>query len=61
MYSSAPRWNLTGTNANETRQAPTVAFRPLVLNVSQGYYVDPYGDALGYEDVFTKLEYATRH
>jgi 2,4'-dihydroxyacetophenone dioxygenase len=23
--------------------------------------VDPYGEALGYEDVFTKLEHATRH
>jgi len=30
--------------------------------VSGGYtYVDPYGAALGYEDVFTKLEHATRH
>jgi hypothetical protein len=26
-----------------------------------GAEFDPYGEALGYEDVFTKLEHATRH
>jgi hypothetical protein len=32
------------------------------LSVTGGYtYVDPYGEALGYEDVFTKLEHATKH
>ena len=30
--------------------------------VTGGYtYVDPYGKALGYEDVFTKLDNARRH
>ena len=33
-----------------------------LFHVSGGYtYVDPYGIALGYEDVFTKLEEAGRH
>src|SRR6476661_6139441 len=33
-----------------------------LFHVTGGYtYVDPYGVALGYEDVFTKLEHATRH
>ena len=33
-----------------------------LFHVSGGYtYVDPYGAALGYEDVFTKLENAKRH
>jgi len=33
-----------------------------LFHVTGGYtYVDPYGEALGYEDVFTKLEHATRH
>lgn len=33
-----------------------------LFHVSGGYtYVDPYGAALGYEDVFTKLENANRH
>jgi hypothetical protein len=33
-----------------------------LFDVTGGYtYVDPYGEALGYEDVFTKLEHATRH
>jgi hypothetical protein len=32
------------------------------LSRDRGYtYVDPYGEALGYEDVFTKLERAIRH
>jgi hypothetical protein len=80
---------LDGDEREWVPQSPTVAFRPLVFNVSQGYYinilrvrssgvlsrhrhsgpvhaitlryVDPYGEALGYEDVFTKLEHATRH
>ncbi len=109
---------LDGDEREWVPQSPTVAFRPLVLNVSQGYYinilrvrssgvlsrhrhsgpvhaftlrgrsgethtlvvpddvkematlfhvtggytyVDPYGEALGYEDVFTKLEHATKH
>jgi 2,4'-dihydroxyacetophenone dioxygenase len=33
-----------------------------LFHVSGGYtYIDPYGVALGYEDVFTKLETARRH
>ena len=33
-----------------------------LFHVSGGYtYVDPYGRAVGYEDVFTKLENAKRH
>ena len=113
---------LDGDEREWVPQSPTVAFRPLVLNVSQGYYrhsgpvhaftlrgswrylehdwvaspgdyafeppgethtlvvpddvkematlfhvtggytyVDPYGEALGYEDVFTKLEHAIQH
>ena len=33
-----------------------------LFHVTGGYtYVDPYGKALGYEDVFTKLENASRH
>jgi 2,4'-dihydroxyacetophenone dioxygenase len=33
-----------------------------LFHVTGGYtYVDPYGIALGYEDVFTKLELAIRH
>jgi 2,4'-dihydroxyacetophenone dioxygenase len=33
-----------------------------LFHVTGGYtYVDPYGEALGYEDVFTKLEHATMH
>jgi 2,4'-dihydroxyacetophenone dioxygenase len=33
-----------------------------LFHVTGGYtYVDPCGNALGYEDVFTKLENAMRH
>ena len=33
-----------------------------LFHVTGGYtYVDPYGKALGYEDVFTKLENVRRH
>jgi 2,4'-dihydroxyacetophenone dioxygenase len=33
-----------------------------LFHVTGGYtYIDPYGTALGYEDVFTKLEQASRH
>jgi 2,4'-dihydroxyacetophenone dioxygenase len=33
-----------------------------LFHVTGGYtYVDPYGEALGYEDVFTKLEHASQH
>jgi len=33
-----------------------------LFHVTGGYtYVDPYGKALGYEDVFTKLDNARRH
>ena len=33
-----------------------------LFHVTGGYtYVDPYGVALGYEDVFTKLEKASRY
>jgi 2,4'-dihydroxyacetophenone dioxygenase len=33
-----------------------------LFHVTGGYtYIDPYGVALGYEDVFTKLEAASRH
>jgi 2,4'-dihydroxyacetophenone dioxygenase len=33
-----------------------------LFHVTGGYtYVDPYGVATGYEDVFTKLEHATQH
>jgi 2,4'-dihydroxyacetophenone dioxygenase len=33
-----------------------------LFHVTGGYvYVDPQGAALGYEDVFTKLEYARKH
>lgn len=33
-----------------------------LFHVTGGYtYVDPYGKALGYEDVFTKLDAARRH
>jgi 2,4'-dihydroxyacetophenone dioxygenase len=33
-----------------------------LFHVTGGYiYVDPFGVALGYEDVFTKLEHAVRH
>ena len=33
-----------------------------LFHVTGAYiYVDPYGAALGYEDVFTKIENATRH
>ncbi|HEY1926066.1 MAG TPA: 2,4'-dihydroxyacetophenone dioxygenase family protein [Caulobacteraceae bacterium] len=33
-----------------------------LFHVTGNYtYVDPYGVALGYEDVFTKLEHASRH
>ena len=33
-----------------------------LFHVTGGYiYVDPYGEALEYEDVFTKLTYAGRH
>jgi quercetin dioxygenase-like cupin family protein len=33
-----------------------------LFHVTGGYtYVDPYGEALGYEDVFTKLEHAMQH
>jgi quercetin dioxygenase-like cupin family protein len=33
-----------------------------LFHVTGGYtYVDPYGKALGYEDVFTKLEKASQH
>ncbi|MGY2052134.1 2,4'-dihydroxyacetophenone dioxygenase family protein [Methylobacterium sp. JK268] len=33
-----------------------------LFHVTGGYtYVDPYGQALGYEDVFTKLDTARRH
>jgi 2,4'-dihydroxyacetophenone dioxygenase len=33
-----------------------------LFHVTGGYtYVDPYGEALGYEDVFTKLEHAIKH
>jgi 2,4'-dihydroxyacetophenone dioxygenase len=33
-----------------------------LFHVTGGYtYIDPYGVALGYEDVFTKLEQASRH
>jgi quercetin dioxygenase-like cupin family protein len=33
-----------------------------LFHVTGGYtYIDPYGVALGYEDVFTKLEQAIRH
>ena len=33
-----------------------------LFHVTGNYtYVDPYGEALGYEDVFTKLENARRH
>jgi 2,4'-dihydroxyacetophenone dioxygenase len=33
-----------------------------LFHVTGSYtYVDPYGAALGYEDVFTKFENATRH
>jgi 2,4'-dihydroxyacetophenone dioxygenase len=33
-----------------------------LFHVTGGYtYIDPYGVALGYEDVFTKLEHASRH
>ena len=32
------------------------------FHVTGGYtYVDPQGVAVGYEDVFTKLEHAMRH
>jgi hypothetical protein len=34
---------------------------PISVFESGAIYVDPYGEALGYEDVFTKLEHATRH
>src|SRR5215207_35123 len=34
----------------------------MLFHVTGGYtYVDPYGKALGYEDVFTKLDNARRH
>jgi hypothetical protein len=33
-----------------------------LFHVTGGYtYVDPYGTALGYEDVFTKLANARKH
>ena len=33
-----------------------------LFHVTGGYtYVDPYGAALEYEDIFTKLEHAIRH
>ena len=33
-----------------------------LFHATSGYtYTDPYGVALGYEDVFTKLEHASRH
>jgi hypothetical protein len=33
-----------------------------LFHVTGGYiYVDPFGVALGYEDVFTKLEHAAHH
>lgn len=33
-----------------------------LFHVTGGYiYVDPFGVALGYEDVFTKLEHAVHH
>ena len=33
-----------------------------LFHVTGGYtYIDPYGVALGYEDVFTRLEQAGRH
>jgi 2,4'-dihydroxyacetophenone dioxygenase len=33
-----------------------------LFHVTAGYtYIDPYGVALGYEDVFTKLELASQH
>jgi quercetin dioxygenase-like cupin family protein len=33
-----------------------------LFHVTGGYtYIDPYGVALGYEDVFTKLEHSSRH
>ena len=33
-----------------------------LFHVTGGYvYVDPRGKALGYEDVFTKLEHTRRH
>ncbi len=54
-------------------QAENVWFRPLCLNASQGYwtnllrvtgvmyYVDPYGNGQGYEDVFTKIDMCKKH
>ncbi|HQT74120.1 MAG TPA: 2,4'-dihydroxyacetophenone dioxygenase family protein, partial [Acidiphilium sp.] len=39
-----------------------VAEMATLFHVTGGYtYVDPYGKALGYEDVFTKLAAARRH
>ncbi|MBV8523440.1 MAG: 2,4'-dihydroxyacetophenone dioxygenase family protein [Acetobacteraceae bacterium] len=39
-----------------------VAEMATLFHVMGGYtYVDPYGKAMGYEDVFTKLENARRH
>jgi 2,4'-dihydroxyacetophenone dioxygenase len=33
-----------------------------LFHVAAGYtYIDPYGVALGYEDVFTKFELTSRH
>jgi 2,4'-dihydroxyacetophenone dioxygenase len=76
---------LDGDERDWVPQSTTLSFKPLLLNVSQGYYInilrvrasrtrrsgrcsgdgdavpvtggytyiDPYGTALGYEDVFT--------
>lgn len=42
--------------------AEGVAEMITLFHVTGGYtYVDPYGQAIGYEDVFTKLEMARRH
>src|SRR3954468_25095247 len=44
------------------RGQPDVQEMATLFHVTGGYtYVDPYGKALGYEDVFTKLENVRRH
>ena len=66
MQRSAHRWELSRrdfeTIAGLGWTPENVEEMVTLFHVTGGYtYVDPMGEALGYEDVFTKLENARRH
>jgi hypothetical protein len=55
-HSSRPARRTLSSFQDDVKEMATL------FHVTGGYtYVDPYGEALGYEDVFTKLEHASRH